>query len=101
VSFLIIGLVVCVNIIFLLYKFEKKRYVDGITDTVLLLIVGAVFSNSEGALIIGSIASMFISMYLYVKPPKLPEVPLSNLVEPPDTTELIARIKANLHRRYV
>jgi len=101
VSFLIIGLVVCVNIIFLLYKFEKRRYADGLTDAALLLIVGAVFSNSEGALIIGSIASMFISMYLYVKPPKLPDIPLPHIIEPPDTAELIARIKANLHRRYV
>jgi len=69
-EFLVIGLVVAVNIIIIKMKFERKRIEDAIFDSLLLIIVTFVFSGSYAGLVVGTIASMFISIYLMASPPK-------------------------------
>lgn len=68
----IIGVVVALNIIFILFKYEKQRYSDAITDTILLVLVTVVFMGSYAGLVVATVGSLIISIYLYLKPPKFP-----------------------------
>lgn len=69
-EYLIVSLAVVANIIFIKMKFDRKRYEDGIFDSILLFTVASLFSGSYGALVVGTISSCFISLYLYSSPPK-------------------------------
>ena len=68
-EFLIIGIAVALNIIFIKMKFDRKRIEDGIFDTILLVVITMVFGGSYAGLVVGTIASMFISLYLFANPP--------------------------------
>lgn len=68
-EFLVLGLVVAVNFIIVKIKFDRKRWEDGIFDVLTLLIVMALFKGSYAGLIVGTIASLFISLYFLVSPP--------------------------------
>lgn len=78
-EFILIGLAVAANIIFILFKYEKKRYTDCTLDFILLVLVTMVFSKSYGALVVGTVASLMISIYLYIKPPKLVQIDIEDL----------------------
>jgi hypothetical protein len=78
-EFLLIGLAVAANIIFILFKYERKRYPDATLDFFLLIVVTIIFSGSYGALVVGTIASLVISIYLYANPPNLPKLPESTI----------------------
>lgn len=67
---LIIGIVVALNIIIILRKFKNKRYEDGIFDTILLALVTIVFMGTYAGLVVGTIASLLISIYLWASPPQ-------------------------------
>lgn len=71
-EFLLIGIAVFFNIAVIKWKFDKARYLDGILDTALLIAIAIVFGNSYGALVVGTVASALVSLYLLVSPPKLP-----------------------------
>lgn len=66
----IIGIVVALNIIIILSKFKANRYQDAILDTSLLALVTIVFSGSYAGLVVATVASLIISIYLYSNPPK-------------------------------
>jgi len=68
-EFLILGIVVASNIIIIKMKFDKGRTEDGIFDTLLLLGITILFSGSYAGLIVGTIASLFISLFLLASPP--------------------------------
>lgn len=70
-EFLLIGLAVAFNIIVIKAKLERGRIADGIMDTAFLILVTVVFSGSYGALVVGTIASAFFSIYLMISPPKI------------------------------
>lgn len=69
-EFLIIGFAVAANIIIIKMKFDRKRYEDGIFDTILLILITIIFGGSYAGLVVGTIASFFISLYLFSSPPK-------------------------------
>lgn len=69
-EFLLVGLAVFFNIAFIKWKFDKSRYADATLDLTLLVIVMLLFSGSYGALVVGTVASAFISLFLYFSPPK-------------------------------
>jgi Mn2+/Fe2+ NRAMP family transporter len=69
-EYLILGLVVAVNFIIVKMKLDRKRWEDAIFDVVLLLIIMALFSGSYAGLIVGSVASLFMSIYFFASPPK-------------------------------
>lgn len=69
-EFLIIGIAVAFNIIVIKWKFDKGRTADAITDLCLFIVVTFVFSGSYGALVVGTVASALISIYLFISPPK-------------------------------
>lgn len=69
-EFLVLGLVVAVNFIVVKMKLDRKRWEDAIFDVLTMLTVMALFSGSYAGLIVGSVASLFISLYFFASPPK-------------------------------
>lgn len=67
-EYLLIGVAVAINILVVVWKLQSGRAFNGIIDGALLILVAITFSNSLGALIIGTIGSLFVSLYLTVKP---------------------------------
>ena len=65
---LLLGLMVSFNFIVLIRKYRLGRYADATLDMSLLAILCFLFSGSFNALIVGSFASLFISIYLYFRP---------------------------------
>lgn len=70
-EFIVIGIAVFFNIAVVKWKFDHKRYTDAIVDGTLLVAVTMVFSGSYGALVVGTIASALVSLYLLISPPRL------------------------------
>lgn len=68
---ILIGLCVGLNFIVLIHKYRLKRYADATLDMLLLAIICFLFSGTFSALVAGTIASVFISSYLYFKPVSL------------------------------
>lgn len=71
-EFVIIGIAVFFNIAVIKWKYDKARYADAGLDFVCLVAVSILFSGSYAALVVGTIASALVSIYLLVSPPKLP-----------------------------
>ena len=69
-EFLIIGIVVALNIVFIKMKFDKGRTEDAVFDSILLAVVTLLFSGSYAGLVVATIASLFISIFLFASPPK-------------------------------
>jgi len=68
-ALLIIGLAVSLNLIIILIKFNRRRFLDGVLDASLLVIVAIVFGGSFNALVVGTVASTVVSVYLWCSPP--------------------------------
>ncbi len=66
---LIMGFALAYNIIIIKVKFEKRRYSDAWFDLTSLIVLGWLFSGSQGGLAMGSVASAIISTYLFFDPP--------------------------------
>ena len=69
--YLIIGLAVSFNVIIIMWKFGKGRFLDSVIDGTCLILVTIVFSGTYGALVVGTVASAVISIYLLIKQPTL------------------------------
>ena len=67
-EYLLIGMVVAINFVVVIRKYRLRRFTDATVDMVLLAIVCKLFEGSFGALVTGTFASMFISIYLYFNP---------------------------------
>ena len=71
-EWLIVGLAVALNVIVVIWKLKRpKRRLDGIVDGTLLVLVAILFSGSTALLIIGTIGSAFISLYLLMFPVRI------------------------------
>ena len=68
-EFIIIGIVTAINFLFIKKKFDLKRYEDAILDLTLLVVILTLFSGSYGALVVGMVASLIISIAFYANPP--------------------------------
>jgi hypothetical protein len=66
---IVLGIVVAVNFIIVKMKFASKRWEDGIFDLLILFTIMALFKGSYAGLVVGSIASLFISLYFLASPP--------------------------------
>ena len=73
VGFLIIGICVAFNFIVLIRKYRLKRYADACLDMFIFICICFLFSGSFSSLVTGTIASMFVSFYLYFNPVTLLE----------------------------
>lgn len=58
------------NVLIIKWKAEKKRYEDAAFDAALLILLSWVFSGSYGGLVVATISSAIISLYLIASPPK-------------------------------
>ena len=67
---LYMGVAVAFNLLIILWKFQHDRIGDGTLDSALLVLVGVVFSGTITGLMIGTIASAIVSLYLLAFPPK-------------------------------
>lgn len=94
----IIGFIVAANIIFILFKLKKNRTADAILDIMLLILITAVFSGSYASLVVGTVASLIISIYLYANPPELPEVNSDKFGI--DKDEFYRELKTRFQRRH-
>ena len=69
-AILIMGVAVAANIIIIKWKFEKDRTNDALLDAGLLIVLAFVFSGTISGLMVGTVASAVISLYLLISPPK-------------------------------
>ncbi len=66
---LVIGIIVALNIIIVMLKVRHSRTADAILDASLLLLVTIVFGGSYAGLVVATVASLIISIYLFLHPP--------------------------------
>jgi hypothetical protein len=71
-EFAIIGIAVFFNIAVIKWKYDKGRFADATLDFACLVAVSILFSGSYAALVVGTISSALVSIYLLISPPKLP-----------------------------
>lgn len=67
----IIGVAVALNLLIVLRKFQNGQYFNALIDGTLLVLVALVFSMSTDALVIGTIGSLIVSVYLIFYPLKV------------------------------
>jgi len=67
---ILIALATAFNAIIIKWKFEHKRYEDVFLDILTLTILASLFSGSMGGMIIATMSSAFVSLYLLISPPK-------------------------------
>ena len=65
----ILGVALAFNIIVIIYKLKHKQTLGGVVDLCALSAVALIFSGSFNALVVGTIGSAIVSIYLYVDPP--------------------------------
>ena len=70
---LIIGIATAFILMVIKYKVEKERYLDALLDLFTLSILSFIFMGTYDGLVVSTIASAIISVYLYFVPPKIPE----------------------------
>ncbi len=75
------GLTLAFNILIIYVKFRYDRYGDALLDTAALVTLAIVFGSSTQALMIGTIASAIISIFLYFFPPNGQSKPSEPLIE--------------------
>lgn len=70
-EFLILGIVSALNFIFILHKFQKNRIEDAVLDSLLFIGVVFLFNGTYAGMVVGMVASLLVSIYLYFNPPNL------------------------------
>jgi hypothetical protein len=68
---LIMGVALAFNILVILWKMDNDQKLNAILDGIILVLLTIVFGGSTAALMIGTIASLIISIYLFLNPPEL------------------------------
>ncbi len=68
---MIAGVFVALNLIVIMIKIKKDRWLDAIIDGSLLVILAWVFGGTITGLMTATVASSIISMYLLVSPPQI------------------------------
>lgn len=67
-TFLLLGVVCASNFCIILAKYRMKRYFDTVVDACILTVICVLFSGTFGALVVGTIASACVSLYLWFRP---------------------------------
>lgn len=70
ITYLIIGVAVVFNIIVLRFKYNKGRYADMLVDAGILVSLSLIFGGTYSGMVVSTVASALISLYLYMFPPK-------------------------------
>lgn len=67
---LLIGLATAFNALIIKWKMEKARYEDAALDVAILFVFTSLFSGSMGGMVVATISSFIVSIYLLASPPK-------------------------------
>lgn len=67
----IAGIATAFNFLIIIWKFSNARILDGSLDLSIFIVIALLFQGTITGLQIGMIASMLVSIYLLIKPPKL------------------------------
>lgn len=73
---LVAGAATAFNFIIIFWKLSHQRILDGLLDFATFAVIGFLFAGTMEGMVIGMIASFFISLYLLIFPPKLPDFKL-------------------------
>lgn len=68
--YLIMGLAAAFNILVIKWKIEHSRYADSALDGAVLLVFAFVFGGTLGGMVIATVGSAIVSLYLLAFPPK-------------------------------
>ena len=91
----VIGVTVFLSLMVFKLKFEAKRWADLILDVFVFALLIWLFHGSEVGMVVATIASMCTSLYLYIKPPVLPDgINLDSM------TESITNITSSVETRF-
>ena len=70
-EFILLAIVTSMNGIIIKWKVEKGRYEDASLDFIVLLALATLFGGTMGGMIIATISSFIISIYLLMSPPDI------------------------------
>ena len=68
-EFILIGVVSAFNLLIILMKLKRRRYEDAFFDTALMIFIVYIFSGSYGGMVVAMVASLFVSISLFISPP--------------------------------
>lgn len=68
-EYLLIGIVSAFNMLIIKFKLDRKRYEDAIFDTTLMVVLAYLFAGSYGGMVVAMVASLVISIALFISPP--------------------------------
>lgn len=71
-TYITIGIATAFNFLILKWKVEHARYADAALDVFTLTILSFLFSGSYAGLVVATVASALISLYLLAFPPRIP-----------------------------
>ncbi len=67
----IMGIALGLNLVIILFKIHKNRHLDATIDGTILATLAWLFSGTVTGLMIGTIGSSIVSLYLLAIPPKV------------------------------
>lgn len=68
-EFVLIGLISAFNLLVVLVKVKKGRFEDAIFDAALMFLLSSMFSGSYGGMVVAMVASLSVSIWLFISPP--------------------------------
>ena len=68
---ILIALATAFNALVIKWKIEHNRFEDATLDVLILISLAALFGGTMGGMIIATISSFIVSIYLLFSPPKL------------------------------
>ena len=72
IELIVLGIATAVNFLVIKWKVENKRYGDAVLDSLILFMITSLFGGSLGGMTIAMVASLIVSVYLLINPPKTP-----------------------------
>ena len=66
----ILGIIAAFNFMIIFAKFKRRRFEDGIFDTIVFGLIMIMFGGSYAGLAVGTVASLFMSIYFLASPPE-------------------------------
>lgn len=70
-EFVVIGLAASFNLFIIYLKIEKKKFINAALDVLALVILSSMFGQFAGGMVIATVASAVISLFLMIKNPTL------------------------------
>lgn len=68
-EYVLIGIISAFNLVVILHKFKRNRIEDGIFDVLLFILLVMMFNGSYSGMVVGMVASLCVSAYLWFCPP--------------------------------